>query len=96
MCIPWRSIWNILIAICNAEPSTDADSVTQGQNDVYFALPYDRINVYLPAYNNRETATVLLEDCVPSLSRRNGSTIMPKPSVTPQQYWTRRGCRSRQ
>ncbi|WP_432741272.1 NAD(+) synthase [Methylobacter sp. G7] len=46
-------------AICNAPPTTDTYSMTQGQDEFYFALPYDKMDVALLAYNNGETTAKL-------------------------------------
>ena len=38
--------------ICNAKPSTDTYSMAQGQDEFYFALPYDKMDLALWAYNH--------------------------------------------
>lgn len=38
--------------ICNAQPTTDTYSMEQGQDDFYFALPYDKMDIALLAYNS--------------------------------------------
>jgi len=38
--------------ICNAQPTTDTYSMQQGQDDFYFALPYDKMDIALLAYNS--------------------------------------------
>jgi len=48
-------------AICNAPPSTDTYSMTQGQDEFYFALPYDKMDIALLAYNNGEAPATLAE-----------------------------------
>jgi NAD+ synthase len=45
--------------ICNAQPSTDTYSMTQGQDEFYFALPYDKMDVALLAYNRNEPGAKL-------------------------------------
>lgn len=45
--------------ICNAVPTTDTYSLAQGQDEFYFALPYDRMDLALWAYNNRRSAADL-------------------------------------
>lgn len=40
--------------ICNAQPTTDTYSMAQGQDEFYFALPYDKMDIALLAYNNGE------------------------------------------
>ncbi|MDD1632209.1 MAG: NAD(+) synthase [Methylococcaceae bacterium] len=38
--------------ICNSQPSTDTYSLAQGQDEFYFALPYDKMDTALLAYNS--------------------------------------------
>lgn len=38
--------------ICTAKPTTDTYSMPQGQDEFYFALPYDRMDVALWAHNH--------------------------------------------
>lgn len=45
--------------ICNAQPTTDTYSMAQGQDEFYFALPYEQMDVALLAYNSGESAAVL-------------------------------------
>jgi NAD+ synthase len=40
-------------AICNAIPSTDTYSLQQGQDEFYFALPYQQMDIALWAYNHQ-------------------------------------------
>jgi NAD+ synthase len=46
-------------AICNAMPTTDTYSLHQGQDEFYFALPYDKMDFALWAHNNKVPATEL-------------------------------------
>jgi NAD+ synthase len=39
--------------VCNAMPTTDTYSMHQGQDEFYFALPYDRMDMALWAHNHR-------------------------------------------
>ena len=39
--------------ICTAAPTTDTYSMAQGQDEFYFALPYDRMDIALWAYNHK-------------------------------------------
>ena len=48
--------------ICNAQPTTDTYSMVQGQDEFYFALPYDQMDIALLAYNNSEPAAVLASE----------------------------------
>ena len=38
--------------ICSAAPTTDTYSMPQGQDEFYFALPYDRMDLALWAHNH--------------------------------------------
>jgi NAD+ synthase len=48
--------------ICNAAPTTDTYSMTQGQDEFYFALPYDKMDIALLAYNNNAPSSQLAEE----------------------------------
>ena len=41
--------------ICAAKPSTDTYSLSQGQDEFYFGLSYDKMDVALWAYNNKKS-----------------------------------------
>ena len=43
-------------SICNAKPTTDTYSLAQGQDEFYFVLPYDKMDVILCGLNNGKTA----------------------------------------
>jgi len=45
--------------ICNATPSTDTYSMPQGQDEFYFALPYDQMDIALWAINHEIPAEEL-------------------------------------
>ena len=45
--------------ICNAQPTTDTYSMAQGQDEFYFALSYDKMDIALVAYNRSEPSSVL-------------------------------------
>jgi NAD+ synthase len=45
--------------ICNAAPTTDTYSLQQGQDEFYFALPYDRMDIALWAFNHGVPAAEL-------------------------------------
>lgn len=47
--------------ICNAIPTTDTYSLQQGQDEFYFALPYDKMDVALWAHNHNVPAKELGE-----------------------------------
>lgn len=48
-------------AICNAIPSTDTYSLQQGQDEFYFALPYQKMDIALWAYNHQIPAEELAQ-----------------------------------
>jgi len=43
-------------AICAAKPTTDTYSLQQGQDEIYFVLPYDRMDIILCGLNGGKTA----------------------------------------
>lgn len=45
--------------VCTAMPTTDTYSMHQGQDEFYFALPYDRMDIALWAHNHAVPATEL-------------------------------------
>jgi len=45
--------------ICNAKPTTDTYSLTQGQDEFYFALPYAQMDLALWAFNHQHPAAEL-------------------------------------
>lgn len=45
--------------ICNAIPTTDTYSMPQGQDEFYYALPYQEMDIALWCYNKGESATQL-------------------------------------
>lgn len=45
--------------ICNAKPTTDTYSLPQGQDEFYFALPYDKMDLALWAHNHGQPASDL-------------------------------------
>jgi len=47
--------------ICNAQPTTDTYSMAQGQDEFYYALPYDKMDVALLAYNSGASTAALAE-----------------------------------
>jgi NAD+ synthase len=44
---------NLPDAVCNAMPTTDTYSMAQGQDEFYFALPHQQMDVALWAHNHR-------------------------------------------
>ena len=59
--------------ICNARPTTDTYSMAQGQDEFYFALPYERMDLALWAYNHN-VATAELAPHI-GLSAEQAKTI---------------------
>lgn len=47
--------------ICSAVPTTDTYSLPQGQDEFYFSLPYDKMDIALWCHNNKVPAAVLAE-----------------------------------
>lgn len=45
--------------ICNSTPSTDTYSLSQGQDEFYFALPYKEMDVALRYFNEQKSTTEL-------------------------------------
>jgi NAD+ synthase len=45
--------------ICNARPTTDTYSMSQGQDEFYFALPYEKMDLALWAHNHNVPAAEL-------------------------------------
>ncbi|MBX3621415.1 MAG: NAD(+) synthase [Rhizobacter sp.] len=48
-------------AVCNAQPTTDTYSMAQGQDEFYFALPYQQMDLALWAHNHGAPAAELAE-----------------------------------
>lgn len=47
--------------VCNAMPTTDTYSLVQGQDEFYFALPYDQMDLALWAHNHEVPSSELVE-----------------------------------
>ena len=50
---------NIPDEVCNARPTTDTYSLAQGQDEFYFPLPYEKMDLALWSYNHRVDASEL-------------------------------------
>ena len=50
---------NLPEEICSATPTTDTYSLSQGQDEFYFSLPYNKMDVALWCYNNSKDAGTL-------------------------------------
>jgi len=48
--------------ICNAIPTTDTYSLSQGQDEFYYGLPYDKMDVAIWAYNHNLPASTLADE----------------------------------
>ena len=55
--------------ICNAVPTTDTYSLPQGQDEFYFALPYQQMDVALWCYNHQIPAAELASELAISEDR---------------------------
>ncbi|MBK7543752.1 MAG: NAD(+) synthase [Candidatus Competibacteraceae bacterium] len=55
--------------ICNAQPTTDTYSLAQGQDEFYFALPYDKMDLALLAYNSHQPVAKLATELDISVER---------------------------
>jgi NAD+ synthase len=53
---------NLPEEICSAIPTTDTYSLQQGQDEFYFALPYQQMDVALWCLNHNKPASVLAEE----------------------------------
>ena len=47
--------------ICTAQPTTDTYSMPQGQDEFYFSLPYDKMDIALWSHNNNVSESELAE-----------------------------------
>lgn len=52
---------NLPAEICNSVPTTDTYSMSQGQDEFYFALPYKQMDVALWCINNNKTSSDLAD-----------------------------------
>lgn len=75
--------------ICNAQPTTDTYSMAQGQDEFYFDLPYDKMDIALLAYNSGEPATALATELGVSLKQAEliYHDIEAKRSATAALHW---------
>lgn len=53
---------NLPESICNAEPTTDTYSLSQGQDEFYFSLPYRQMDVAIAMLNGGASAEALAEE----------------------------------
>jgi NAD+ synthase len=75
--------------ICGALPTTDTYSLSQGQDEFYFSLPYEQMDLALLAYNARVTA----EEAAPQIGLSTERTefvyrdIEAKRRTTAMLHW---------
>lgn len=75
--------------ICNAEPTTDTYSMTQSQDEFYFALPYEKMDVALLSYNSQQPASTLAAELNISLEQAESiyRDIETKRKTTSVLHW---------
>ncbi|MGF1761409.1 NAD(+) synthase [Photobacterium sagamiensis] len=78
------------VEICEAVPSTDTYSLTQGQDEFYFALPYDKMDIALWGYNHNVSVSELSENLGISneQSKRIYNDIEMKRKTTAYLHWS--------
>lgn len=75
--------------ICEAVPSTDTYSLDQGQDEFYFSLPYDKMDIALWGYNHNVSLSELSESlCISNeQSKRIYCDIETKRKTTAYLHW---------
>ncbi|MGB5446029.1 MAG: NAD(+) synthase [Psychromonas sp.] len=75
--------------ICQSVPSTDTYSLPQGQDEFYFSLPYDKMDIALWAYNHNLSINEMSETLGISeqLSQRIYNDIEAKRKTTAYLHW---------
>jgi NAD+ synthase len=75
--------------IRNAQPTTDTYSMVQGQDEFYFALPYDKMDIALLAYNRNEPVSTLVAELGISLDQAKFvyHDIESKRKTTAMLHW---------
>ncbi len=75
--------------VCNAQPTTDTYSMAQGQDEFYFALPYDKMDIALLACNSGEPSAKLAEELGISIDQAKFiySDIEAKRKATAVLHW---------
>lgn len=75
--------------VCNTTPTTDTYSLSQGQDEFYFALPYRQMDVALWCINNGRSATQLAEalGMEPRAAELIYQDIRTKRSTTAPLHW---------
>lgn len=62
---------NLPPAVCDARPTTDTYSMSQGQDEFYFALPYEQMDLALWARNHQMPAAELAASLAIDVERAN-------------------------
>jgi len=77
------------VEICEAVPSTDTYSLVQGQDEFYFALPYDKMDIALWGHNHNVSIDELSETLGISneQSKRIYNDIEMKRKTTASLHW---------
>ena len=75
--------------ICNAQPTTDTYSMVQGQDEFYFALPYQKMDIALYALNHGEPVALLAKELDVSIEQaeRVYRDIETKRRTTAMLHW---------
>jgi NAD+ synthase len=75
--------------VCNTTPTTDPYSLSQGQDEFYFALPYRQMDVALWCINNGRSATELATalNMEPRAAELIYQDIRAKRSTTAPLHW---------
>jgi NAD+ synthase len=76
--------------ICSAQPTTDTYSMIQGQDEFYFGLPYDKMDIALLAHNRGEPPNVMAAELGISLAQAEFvyRDIVGKRRTTAPLHWT--------
>lgn len=76
--------------VCSAQPSTDTYSMPQGQDEFYFALPYDKMDMALWAYNHNIGSEELSEvlEITPEQAEWIYEDIERKRTTTASLHWS--------
>lgn len=80
--------FNLPEEICTAAPTTDTYSMPQGQDEFYFALPYDKMDLALWSLNHNVPASELAEllDCSEAQAQFVYNDILSKRKTTKYQH----------
>jgi len=75
--------------VCNALPTTDTYSMVQGQDEFYFALPYDKMDIALLACNQGEPPSILAAELGINVSQAESiyRDIAAKRRTTAMLHW---------